>query len=149
MSSQVTLNKIIDGICEALNTEFGDAYEIYTEDVKQNLTEPCFSVVLVKPSQKQFLGKRYFRQNLFCIHYFPQDKDNAKAECFDVYERLNDCLEYIEVDGDAIRGTNMSPDDFMSDGVMNFIVNYDMFVYKEADGEPGMETLEQTTNVKG
>ena len=58
----ITLNKIIDGICEALNTEFGDGYEIYTEDVKQYLTEPCFSVVLVKPSQKQFLGKRYFRQ---------------------------------------------------------------------------------------
>ena len=43
----------------------------------------------------------------------------------------------------------MSPDDFMSDGVMNFIVNYDMFVYKEEDGDPEMETLEQSTDVKG
>lgn len=145
----ITLNKIIDGICEALNTEFGDEYEIYTEDVKQNLTEPCFSVVLVKPSTEQFLGKRYIRKNIFCIHYFPQDKENPNTECFDVYERLIDCLEHIEVDGDVVRGTNMTPDDFMSDGVMNFIVNYDMFVYRSDDGEPEMETLEQSTNVKG
>ena len=109
----ITLNKIIDGICNALNTEFGDAYEIYTEDVKQNLTEPCFLVVLVKPLTKQFLQKRYFRHNIFCVHYFPSDKDNANAECFDIFERLADCLEYIEVDGAAVRGTNMTPDDFI------------------------------------
>ena len=145
----ITLNKIIDGICEALNAEFGDKYEIYTEDVKQNLTEPCFSVVLVKPSTEQFLGTRYFRQNLFCIHYFPQDKENPNAECFDVYERLTDCLEYIEVDGDMVRGTDMKPDNIISDGVMNFIINYDMFVYRSDDGEPEMETLEQSTDVKG
>ena len=145
----ITLNKIVDGICEALNAEFGDSYEIYTEDVKQNLTEPCFSIVLLKPSTEQFLGKRYMKKHQFCIHYFPQDKDSPNTECFDVFDRLCDCLEYIEVDGDVVRGKNMNPYDFMSDGVMNFIVNYDMFVYKEEDGDPEMETLEQTTNVKG
>jgi len=145
----ITVNKIIDGICEALNTEFGDGYEIYTEDVQQNLTEPCFSVVLIKPSTKQFLGKRYYRTHLFCIHYFPQDKDNAKAECFDVLERLMDCLEYITVDGDTVRGTNMSGDDVITDGVLSFIVSYDMFVVKEQEDEPAMETLEHSTEVKG
>lgn len=146
----ITLNKIIDGICEALNTEFGDSYEIYTEEVHQNLTEPCFSVVLVKPSTKQFLGKRYFRKNLFCIHYFPQDKDSPNAECFDVYERLADCLEYIEVDGDAVRGTKIEGgDNPVTDGVLTFMVSYDMFVMKDAEGEPEMETLEQSTEVKG
>jgi hypothetical protein len=143
----ITLNKIIDGICEALNTEFGDAYEIYTEDVQQNLTEPCFTVVLVKPSTKQFLGKRYYRTNLFCIHYFPQSKDNAKSESFDVQERLMDCLEYITVDGDVTRGTQMNGE--MNDGVLSFFANYDMFVVKEVEGEPEMETLEHETSVKG
>ncbi len=143
----ITLNKIIDGICEALHGEFGDGYEIYTEDVQQNLTEPCFIVVLVKPSTKQFLGKRYYRTNLFCIHYFPQSQTDAKAECIDVLERLMDCLEYITVDGDMTRGTGMNGE--MDDGVLSFFVNYNMFVVKGADIEPEMETLKYETNVRG
>ncbi len=143
----ITVNKIIDGICEALNDEFGSTYEIYTEDVQQNLSKPCFSVVLVKPSIKQFFGKRYYRTNLFCIHYFPQSSDEAKEECFDVQERLMDCLEYIEVDGDAVRGTQMNGE--MSDGVLAFMVNFDMFVIKETEDEDAMETLTQSTTVKG
>lgn len=143
----VTLNNVIDGIVAALNTEFGDSYEIYTEDVQQYLTEPCFSIVLVKPSQKQFLGKRYFRKHFFCIHYFPQSKDEAKSECFDVEDRLMDCLEYIEVDGDVVRGTEMEGE--MADGVLNFMVSYNMFVTKEEEGEPAMETIDHETQVKG
>lgn len=143
----ITLNKIVDGICEALNAEFGDSYEIYTEDVKQNLTEPCFSIVLLKLSTEQFLGKRYMKKHQFCIHYFPQDKDSPNTECFDVFDRLCDCLEYIEVDGDVVRGTEMEGE--MADGVLNFMVSYNMFVTKEEEGEPAMETIDHETQVKG
>lgn len=143
----ITLNKIIDGICEALNTEFGDDFEIYTEDVKQGLKEPCFSVVLLNPSVEQFLGKRYHRNNLFCIHYFPKSKHEAKAECFDVQERLQDCLELIAVDGDLTRGTGMHGE--VVEGVLSFFVDYDMFVYKEQETSPVMETIKQSTDVKG
>ena len=146
-NATITLNNVTDGIVAALNTEFGDSYEIYTEDVQQYLTEPCFSIVLVRPSQKQFLGKRYIRKHFFCIHYFPQSKDEAKYECNDVSDRLMDCLEYIEVDGDVVRGTEMESN--VEDGVLNFFVNYNMFVTKEAEGEPAMETIAHETQVKG
>lgn len=143
----ITVNKIIDGICEALNAEFGDEYEIYTENVEQGLEQPCFSVLVLKPSTEQFLGKRYYRTNLFCIHYFPKSEHEAKEECFDVQERLMDCLEYITVDGDLTRGTGMNGE--LVDDVLSFFVNYDMFVIKEQESEPTMETIEQNTNVKG
>ena len=39
------INEIIDGISVAINTEFGDDYEIYTESIEQGLEEPCFSIL--------------------------------------------------------------------------------------------------------
>ena len=36
------LNEVITGISKKLNATFGDGYEIYENDVEQDLTEPCF-----------------------------------------------------------------------------------------------------------
>lgn len=142
----ISIEKIIDGISLALNAEFGDEFNIYTEYVKQGLNEPCFTIVLVKPSINQFLGKRYYRTHLFCVNYFPKSTNEAKLECFNVEERLMNCLEYITVDGDSVRGKNMFGE--MSDGVLAFMVEYNMFVNKEQVTEPAMETLQQSTDIR-
>ena len=140
------INKIIDGISVAINSEFGDSYEIYTESVKQDLEESCFSILCLNPKIDQFLGKRYFRGNQFCIHYFPSS-DEPRSECQAVMERLINCLEIITVDGDPVRGNGMNGE--IVDGVLSFFVNYDMFVYKETITEPTMETVDYNTDVKG
>lgn len=140
------IKKIIDGICGALFQEFSSEYEIYTEEIKQGLKEPCFSVVLLAPTTSKFLGKRYYKTHPFCIHYFPKSQTAAKAECFDVIERLTDCLEYIIVDGDLTRGTGMNSE--IIDGVLSFFVNYDMFVIKDQEEQTSMENIKQTTGVK-
>ena len=57
---------------------FGDDYEIYTESVEQGLNEPCFSILCLNPTNEQFLGRRYFRKNQFCIHYFPKGEEKNK-----------------------------------------------------------------------
>ena len=51
------------------------------------------------------------------------------------------------VDGDLTMGTKMRSETV--DGVLNFFVNYDMFVYRKDDGEPEMEELTEETTVKG
>lgn len=140
------INKIIDGICIAIHSEFSDDYEIYTETVEQGLTAPCFSVVCVNPASEQFLNKRYFKTNQFGIHYFPSTADK-KAECNSVLERLMDALELISVDGNTVRGTVMHSE--FVDDVLHFFVNYDMFVYKEQSKEPAMENVEYNSDVKG
>lgn len=140
------INKIIDGISVRINAIFGDSYEIYTENVEQGLSEPCFSVLCINPTIEQFLGKRYFRTNQFCVHYFP--KTNEKQyESFSVVERLQNALEYITVDGDAVRGTQMHSE--MVDGVLSFFVNYDMFVCKSKEDSSYMETVSYDADVKG
>lgn len=140
------INKIIDGISVAINSEFGDSYEIYTESIKQDLNESCFSILCLNPKIDQFLGKRYFRTNQFCIHYFPSS-DEPRSECQAVIERLINCLEIITVDGDPVRGNGMNGE--IVDDVLSFFVNYDMFVYKETITEPTMETVDYNTDVKG
>ena len=141
------INKIIDGISVAINSEFGDPYEIYTESVEQGLIEPCFSILCLNPTINQVLGKRYFRRNQFCIHYFP-GSDEKQSECNAVNERLMNALEIITVDGDLCRGIDMHCE--VSDGVLSFFVNYDMYVYKKEDAEQStMETVSYKTGVKG
>lgn len=140
------INKIIDGISVAINSEFGNSHEIYTEGVEQGLNDGSFSILCLNPTINQVLGKRYFRTNKFCIHYFPKTSE-PKSECQSVIERLIDCLEIIKVDGDSVRGTKMNSE--IVDGVLSFFVNYDMFVYKEAVREPFMQFLRYNTGAKG
>lgn len=140
------INSIIDAISIAINNRFGDDYEIYTEDIKQGLQEPCFSILCINPKENQVLDKRYFRQNQFCVHYFPST-DHKRSECYSVIGRLSDCLELITVDGDLCRGVHMSAE--IVDDVLSFFINYDMYIYKDKGSEPVMETVDYNVGVKG
>lgn len=145
------INKIIDAISISLNSTFGDDYDIYTESVEQGLEEPCFSVFCLNPTNNLFRNNKYFRTNQFCIQYFPSTNE-SNAECNAVCERLYDCLESItvvenETTHSPTRGTRMNGE--VVDGVLNFFVNYNMFVYKvETPGE-SMGELEVESNMKG
>lgn len=139
------INKIIDGICLALSSCFGDEREIYTESVEQGLVNGSFAIVCLNPTNSRFLGDRYFRTNQFCIHYFPET-DKPRSECLDILEDLYEALELIEVDGDLIRGTDMTSE--FDDDVLHFFVNYDFFTIHEKD-EILMEDFDQTSEVRG
>lgn len=140
------INSIIESISISLNAEFGDDYTTYAESVEQDLEEPCFFVFCINPTNRLFLGKRYFRENQFCLQYFPADKGRAREECNAVAERLYSCLEYITVTGDLVRGTKMKYE--IVDGVLNFFVNYDLFVYKVTASD-AMEEISEKVTVKG
>jgi hypothetical protein len=141
------LNDIIKGIGKAIKTEFGDGYTIYPEQVKQGLKDPCFFISCLNPTNKLFLGRRYFRQNKFSIQYLPALKNNnKKQECNDFAERLYSCLEYISITDGLIRGSKMSAEQV--DDALHFFVNYDAFVYRVSESD-AMEELETGTIVKG
>ena len=56
------------------------------------------------------------------------------------------CLEYITVTGDLVRGTKMKYE--IIDGVLNFFVNYDLFVYKVVTPDV-MEEISENVTMKG
>ncbi|MEG2050893.1 MAG: hypothetical protein RR012_01185 [Oscillospiraceae bacterium] len=140
------INKIIDAIALSLNAEFTDTHEIYTESIQQGLKEPCFFIFCLNPTSDLFLNKRYFRRNQFCIQYFPLGSD-VNAECNAVLERLFNCLGAVTVDNSLVNGTKMHGE--IVDGVLNFFVNYDLFVYKVTNDDNQMNTYGASTKVKG
>lgn len=141
------INEITESISIALNKEFGENYTIYPEKIEQGMKKPCFFISCINPTNKQFLGRRYFRTNLFCIQYFPKTS-NEKEEINEILERLYICLEYIlaREDDKPIRGTNMHGE--TDNGILNFFVNYDGFVYRAAN-ETMMQQLTVDTVPKG
>lgn len=141
----ILLNEIISGISNALYNEFGGNYRIYKEKIEQGLKEPCFSVLCISPTIKKGLGNRYEKNNSFCIHYFAESK-NFRSECMEVFERMADCLEYISVSGDLVRGLNIRAEEITEDGIMHVFVDYNIPVRKILEQEK-MGHLEQQTEV--
>lgn len=132
----ISMNLIIEAVGAALHEEFGEDCTIYAEETKQGLKTPCFFISCINPSDRQLMGNanchylasRYYRENRFCIQYFPRDENNGRKESYDVTERLFGCLEVITVDGDPLRGTTMQFE--YVDGILSFFVSYNFFVYK-------------------
>lgn len=141
------INSIIESISISLNAEFGDKYKIYREAKRQGLKEPCFFIQCLNPTEELFFCKRYFRQNQFCVQYFPEDEFHRNQECYAVAERLFSCLEYLDVRGERVMGTKMKYE--VTDGILHFFLNYDLFVYKVSESVPVMEEVSSETHVKG
>ena len=140
------VNELLDGISIKLNKVFGNEYEIYGDtDIVQGLKEPCFFIAVLNPSQTTFLEQRYFRQHPFIIQYFPK-KSGSNAELQKIASELFETLEFITLsNGDLVHGTSMSYE--ITDGVLQFRVNYNMFLKMPQENEK-METItieEKTT----
>lgn len=122
----------------ALATHFPNV-EVYGEEIKQGLEEPCFFVKLFPVVQDREVGSRYKRYHSFDIHYFPQSETNE--EMFEIAERLMEQLEYIPIGTGLCRGTKMEHE--IISGVLHFKVDYDIHVRREKKTEPYMQTLKQ------
>lgn len=138
------ISSIVAGISRALDAEFGELCTIYTEEVEQGLKEPCFFISCLNPTVRPFLGTRYFRRSQFCIQYFPVQ---GNLECNSVAERLLWTLEYIKIGDDLFRGTEMRYE--VVNGIVNFFVNYNCFIYRQESKDDAMETVDIRTETKG
>ena len=141
------VNDIINAISAKLYETFGDGYEIYKENIEQGLVEPCFSIVVLQAGITAQLPTRYLKTHAFDIHYFPKDKNNAKAECYTVAEELLMALEYINSLDNLWHGNKINYE--IVDGVLHFFVNYDMFVKKQIEGTEHMQTVKTKSTVEG
>lgn len=142
----ILLNDVVSGISNALYFEFGEEYKIYKEAIEQGLCEPCFSIVCISAKSIKGLWNRSTRNYIFCIHYFAKNKQ-YRTECMEVWERLIDCLEYIEVGGDLVRGTQIRTEEVTEDGIMHVMVEYSIPVIKIEEQEK-MEHYHVKSEVK-
>ncbi len=137
------INHTIAGISNALYEAFG--YENFKDEILQDLTPPCFYISCMEQKTKKYIGTRSLRKNQFVIQYFPHS-DDRKGECYDVGEKMLECLEVIPVDGFLLRGTEMKFE--IVDGVLHFFVDYNAFSHKEQQKET-MGSMHSDIQAKG
>lgn len=151
------VNKVIDAVARNIRNEFGQMYKIYINEVEQGLTKPCFLINLTRQMVRQGLKNRQYLVNYITIQYFSEGRDVSR-QMYDVSQRLLSVMNFIEIDGKLVRGTNMNFQKtgsvFLSgkstkyesiDGILDFRVNYNFHIAKKEDSEL-MENLQQDYN---
>lgn len=121
--SEISTQKILDGITLALRSEYPDR-QIFDDEVQQGLRPGDFNVILISSSQQQIVGERYRRIPLFDVLYYPKC---GREDCYKIADTLNLLLEVISLpEGDLLRGTDMNFE--IIDGVLHFYVRYTHFI---------------------
>lgn len=136
-------NEIMDAVTRQLSVLFPPeaGYTIYTDAVEQGLSEPCFFVQFLEPSEKPMIGPRYYRKNAMCIQFLPGDIVKPSRELNRVLDTLMDQMHRIELkNGRKINGTDRSGR--IDDGVLTFLVQYNTFDARVIIEEDAMSEIE-------
>lgn len=134
------VNKILDSITIQLGKTFGIGSRYYVENVKQDLQTPCFTIDMLQPMVRSRSVILYDRTMPIVIHYFNDKQETLKKDCYAMSERLIECLEYLPVEDNLIRGENIRWR--MVDDVLQFFITYRFMTNKGIATEPSMSDLE-------
>lgn len=140
---QVTINDVRYAVHAALDFEFPDI-PIAGEEIKQNLTPPCFFVKLLEPEHTQELGRRFMRYHPFDVHYFASERSND--DMYEMAEKLTEALQWIQVADRSVRGTGMRFE--ILDEVLHFFVEYNFHVWAPKPEDPAMGSLDVQEGLK-
>ncbi|WP_199856165.1 phage tail terminator family protein [Clostridium botulinum] len=139
------INSLKIGVNNTLDKEFPNI-NIYNESIQQGFEEPCFFIKILNSSQNKELNIRYKKNILFDIHYF-SDKEDINSDCLDVADKLYEILEYIKVENDLYKASNMTHE--VIDGVLHFMLQFNYHVIKEVEKIPIMRNLQTEVNKLG
>ena len=135
------VNSLLNAVTTQLGKTFGTSYRYYVEDVKQGLTTPCFTIDVLSPSERSKSPFLYDRTMPIVVHYFSDSKTNIKQDCYSKAEQVVECLEYLPLNENLIRGENISWQ--IADDVLQIFVTY-KFATKQTVDSLNMEYLKQT-----
>ena len=138
------INAVLEAICAALKLEFGDDYEIHTEEVPQILEKPYFYVQCISGTMGLSANGQYGMRNKFLIRYLPVAEQRLQ-ECNEVADRIIWCLELITVDGNKYQGMEMKYE--TTESTLDFYVDYEYYVCRTEETVP-MEILVSQTKGK-
>ena len=135
------VNKILDSITIQLGKTFGTGYRYYVENVKQDLQTPCFTIDMLQPLERSRSTLLYDRTMPVVIHYFNDNQITLKKDSYSIAERVIECLEYLPVDTELIRGENIKWK--MIDDVLQIFITYKFVTTRPVD-VVNMDAINQT-----
>jgi hypothetical protein len=113
-------NKIVIGVANTLRT-LGGKYKVYTSDVKQDLSVPCFLVRTVSAPAIPGISNRKEVTTTISITYWPETDD--EDELRSMMDSTTNLYDLIEVDpGVFLRGYHQDVN--ISDGCLVCTVDY-------------------------
>lgn len=135
------VNSFLDAVTTQLGKTFGTDYRYYVEDVKQNLTLPAFTIDVLMPLERSRSPQLYDRTMPLVIHYFSDNKKNLKRDCYDIAERVLECVEYLPYNNTMLRGEDISWQ--IVDEVLQIFVTYKFRTVMSKETADNMEDIIQ------
>jgi hypothetical protein len=132
------VTSVVNAVTKQLGTTFGNTYQYYIEDIEQGVTKPCFHVSPRITLQRSRSPVLYDRTVPIVVHYFSDNLNNLKKDCYSMGERIVECLEYIPVNDTTLRGEDISWQ--MVDDVLQVFVTYRFITVKSVENN-NMEIL--------
>ena len=132
---------LTEGITKALYDVF--KVPVYLEWKENKMKFPCFLVSVADSNHDLHVSKLYDRKLDYTVKYFLNDESipvDYRKDLLQIGEQLYDILEYVKVGDRITRGEGMKYNE--NDGVLHFIVTYEMLLHKEAKRVPAMERLQ-------
>lgn len=134
----MTIEQLIDGVIDSLHTEFGDGYQYLTDNNEQDLPAPCFIVKVPYAARQLFFDRRYHRDFMVTITYFPTASPvgavgELEAELNNTADRMLVTMEFITANGHKIHSYDKTAE--KSDGCLVFNMSFDLYEIVQNDVE--------------
>ncbi|MBS6510124.1 MAG: hypothetical protein KH334_00305 [Clostridiales bacterium] len=82
-------NDIVDALSVKLRELFPDV-KIYSENIEQGFTAPCFYISVILHTKTPYIGKRAKHTYTFGLQYFPKHGNSELGEAEDILADLGD-----------------------------------------------------------
>lgn len=130
---------MLNALTVQLGKTFGTTQHYYVENVKQNITKPCFTIDMLTPLQRARSPRLYDRTMPIVIHWFGENQSTLKKDCYEMAERVIECVEYIPYENTMLRGEDISWQ--IVEGVLQIFVTYKFVTVMSQATEDNMEEI--------
>ena len=139
-------NDLIDAISKRLLEYFPESVpNIYSENIEQGFSEPCFYISLINSTNKNKLGPGRSKRYKFDIMYFNNNLGNDDLNTMG--DKLSTVLEDIQIGDALIHGFNIEYE--VKDNKLHFFVEYPVLASYEVEKVSKMASLKERIDING
>ena len=139
-------NDLIDAISKRLLEYFPESVpNIYSENIEQGFSEPCFYISLINSTNKNKLGPGRSKRYKFDIMYFNNNLGNDDLNTMG--DKLSTVLEDIQIGDALIHGFNIEYE--VKDNKLHFFVEDPVLASYEVEKVSKMASLKERIDING
>lgn len=139
-------NDLIDAISKRLLEYFPESVpNIYSENIEQGFSEPCFYISLINSTNKNKLGPGRSKRYKFDIMYFNNNLGNDDLNTMG--GKLSTVLEDIQIGDALIHGFDIEYE--VKDNKLHFFVEYPVLASYEVEKVSKMASLKERIDING